>query len=100
MLVYLSFYSFQVPFYCLLFCRGKRTKKVGVVGKYGTRYGASIRKVIKKVEITQHATYTCSFCGKDTLSRKAVGIWNCTGCKKQLAGGAYAVRYDFYSLAL
>merc|ERR1712156_57233 len=26
----------------------KRTKKVGVVGKYGTRYGASLRKTVKK----------------------------------------------------
>ncbi len=43
---------------------GKRTKKAGVVGKYGERYGASLRKQIKKMEITQHATYTCSFCGK------------------------------------
>lgn len=44
---------------------GKRTKKVGITGKYGTRYGASIRKVIKKMEVTQHAKYTCVFCGKD-----------------------------------
>ncbi|KAH6763014.1 Zinc-binding ribosomal protein family protein [Perilla frutescens var. hirtella] len=28
----------------------KRTKKVGIVGKYGTRYGASLRKQIKKME--------------------------------------------------
>ena len=42
----------------------KRTKKVGIVGKYGTRYGAAQRKTIKKFEITQRATYTCSFCGK------------------------------------
>jgi len=26
----------------------KRTKKVGITGKYGTRYGASLRKQVKK----------------------------------------------------
>ena len=26
----------------------KRTKKVGIMGKYGTRYGASLRKIFKK----------------------------------------------------
>ena len=29
----------------------KRTKKVGIVGKYGTRYGASLRKMVKKMEV-------------------------------------------------
>jgi len=42
----------------------KRTKKVGIVGKYGTRYGASLRKDIKKFEIAQHSKYTCPYCGK------------------------------------
>jgi len=70
---------------------GRRTKKVGVVGKYGTRYGASLRKQIKKIEITQHAKYTCSFCGKDTVKRAVVGIWSCKACKKDVAGGAYSV---------
>ena len=42
----------------------KRTKKVGILGKYGTRYGATLRKVIKKMEVTQHAKYGCTFCGK------------------------------------
>jgi hypothetical protein len=73
------------------FQQTKRTKKVGVTGKYGTvgsrsrwfqnswlppasnrlirdivlqRYGASLRKQIKKMEVTQHARYTCTFCGK------------------------------------
>ena len=67
----------------------KRTKKVGIVGKYGTRYGASLRKVIKKIEISQHARYTCRFCGKDAVRRKAVGIWECKRCKKVIAGGAW-----------
>lgn len=70
---------------------GKRTRKVGVVGKYGTRYGASLRKQIKKIEVSQHARYTCWFCGKDAMKRSAVGIWNCKACKKVVAGGAWAV---------
>ncbi|KAI9095266.1 60S ribosomal protein L43, partial [Phlyctochytrium arcticum] len=69
----------------------KRTKKVGVTGKYGTRYGASLRKQVKKMEITQHAKYTCTFCGKDAVRRTAVGIWNCRSCRKTLAGGAWTV---------
>ena len=44
--------------------QSKRTKKVGIVGKYGTRYGASLRKQIKKIEVSQHSKYFCSFCGK------------------------------------
>merc|ERR1712003_233165 len=69
----------------------KRTKKVGITGKYGTRYGASLRKMIKKIEISQHAKYTCMFCGKDTMKRSCVGIWTCQACRKTVAGGAYAV---------
>ncbi|KAI0766596.1 60S ribosomal protein L37 [Trametes elegans] len=69
----------------------KRTRKVGVTGKYGTRYGASLRKQVKKMEITQHARYTCTFCGKDSVKRQAVGIWKCSSCKKVIAGGAWAV---------
>ena len=76
----------------LSFPQAKRTKKVGVVGKYGTRYGASLRKMAKKLEITQHATYTCAFCGKDSVKRKSVGIWTCGACRKTVAGGAWLVR--------
>ncbi|CAI2324886.1 unnamed protein product [Caenorhabditis sp. 36 PRJEB53466] len=67
----------------------KRTKKVGIVGKYGTRYGASLRKTAKKIEVAQHSRYTCSFCGKEAMKRKATGIWNCAKCHKVVAGGAY-----------
>ena len=42
----------------------KRTRKVGICGKYGTRYGASLRKVVKKFEITQRAKYVSPFSGK------------------------------------
>merc|ERR1712225_89168 len=69
----------------------KRTKKVGVTGKYGTRYGASLRKQVKKMEITQHSRYACTFCGKDAVKRTAVGIWNCRACRKVTAGGAWTL---------
>uniref|UniRef100_A0A8D0Z6N6 60S ribosomal protein L37a n=1 Tax=Sus scrofa TaxID=9823 RepID=A0A8D0Z6N6_PIG len=70
----------------------KRTKKVGIVGKYGTRYGASLRKMVKKIEISQHAKYTCSFCGKTKMKRRAAGIWHCGSCMKTVAGGAWTYK--------
>ena len=54
-------------------------------------YGASLRKQVKKMEITQHARYICTFCGKNTVKRHSVGIWNCKACKKTVAGGAWTV---------
>lgn len=53
----------------------KRTKKVGIVGKYGTRYGASIRKVIKKIEVAQHSKYQCEFCGKSAMKVRNARIF-------------------------
>ena len=43
--------------------------KVRILGKYKTHYSTnnSIRKVVKKVEISQHTKYTCSFCGKTKM---------------------------------
>ena len=59
------------------------------MGKYGTRYGSSLRKMVKKIEITQHKKYVCYFCGKNAMKRKCVGIWQCKRCKKIIAGGAW-----------
>jgi large subunit ribosomal protein L37Ae len=46
---------------------------------------------VKKIEISQHSKYVCPFCGKNTVKRKAVGIWDCKSCKKRMAGGAYVL---------
>lgn len=69
----------------------KRTVKMGVMGRYGTRYGANPRKRAKKLEISQHARHFCSFCGKFAFKRKAVGIWRCDPCAKTVSGGAYTL---------
>ncbi|ERE74085.1 thioredoxin [Cricetulus griseus] len=47
-----------------------------------TRYGASLRKMVKKSEISQHAKYTCSFCDKTKMKRQTVGIGHCGSCMK------------------
>ena len=75
--------SLLISLFCVVSTlQAKRTKKVGVVGKYGTRYGASLRKMVKKMEITQHSKYTCVFCGKvragifvDFLTEKSLGLF-------------------------
>ncbi|VDO23681.1 unnamed protein product [Brugia timori] len=82
-------FRFVIVFISKLIEMAKRTKKVGIVGKYGTRYGASLRKTVKKMEVTQHSKYTCAFCGKESMKRKCVGIWKCSKCNKIVAGGAY-----------
>ncbi|XP_072477118.1 large ribosomal subunit protein eL43-like [Notamacropus eugenii] len=61
------------------------TKKARIVGKYGTCYGTSFRQMVKKIEISQHAKYTCSFCGKTKMKRWAVSIWHCGSCVKTVA---------------
>lgn len=66
-------------------------RPAGIVGKYGTRYGASLRKVVKKQEVSQHSKFFCDFCGKYAMKRSAVGIWQCGGCCKTKAGGAYTL---------
>mmetsp|Transcript_37221 Transcript_37221/g.64309 ORF Transcript_37221/g.64309 Transcript_37221/m.64309 type:complete len:97 (-) Transcript_37221:37-327(-) len=71
----------------------KHTKKVGITGKYGTRYGASLRKIVKKYEIQQRSRYGCSFCGKTSVGRLAGGIWKCKSktCGKTIAGGCWTL---------
>lgn len=67
----------------------RRTVKVGVTGKFGTRYGAKLRKQVKAIEILQKTDYVCPFCGKNSIKRYAVGIWRCKACRRNIAGGAW-----------
>ena len=68
---------------------GLRTKKVGITGKYATRYGQKLRKQVKAIEILQRVRSICPFCGKKSIKRQAAGIWKCRGCRRAIAGGAW-----------
>ena len=67
----------------------RRTVKVGITGKFGTRYGAKLRKQVKAIDILQRTKYICTFCGKNSIRRFAVGIWRCRACRRNIAGGAW-----------
>ena len=68
---------------------GIRTKKVGITGKYATRYGQKLRKQVKSIEILKRVRSICPFCGKKSIRREATGIWKCRGCRRAIAGGAW-----------
>ena len=53
-----------------------RTKKVGSTGRFGTRYGATVRKRVKKVEQDVKRPHTCPSCDSLKVKRTSIGIWD------------------------
>ncbi|XP_054995240.1 60S ribosomal protein L37a-like [Sorex araneus] len=67
----------------------KSTKKVGIMGKYRMHYGTSLRKMVKKIKISHHSQYTCSFFGKTKMkstysTTSAVTVKSAIGILKEL----------------
>ena len=46
-------------------------------------------QAVEEIEISRHAEYTWSFCGKTKRKRGALGTWNCGSCVTTVAGGAW-----------
>ncbi len=65
-----------------------RTKKMGITGRFGTRYGTKVRHRIQTIEGAKHS---CPDCFKK-LKRKSKGIWVCSKCGLKFAGKAYKPR--------
>lgn len=78
----------------------KRTKKVGSSGRFGPRYGVTVRKRIADVEAVSKGRHECRYCRAVALGRTASGIWVCRHCGAKMASGSYrpmppvAVRRD------
>ncbi|RLE51501.1 MAG: 50S ribosomal protein L37ae [Candidatus Methanomethylicota archaeon] len=67
-----------------------RTKKVGSAGRFGARYGSTIRLRVKEIEEAMRAPHRCPRCRtRGKLKRLSVGIWTCRKCGHTFAGGAY-----------
>lgn len=67
-----------------------RTKKVGTSGRFGSRYGRTVRFKVSKIEAQLKQWHTCPHCFKKRVKRIAAGIWQCKKCEVKFAGGAYS----------
>jgi len=65
------------------------SKKIGIAGKYGARYGVKIRKQVSKIESSKREKHQCPTCMKRSVKRLSSGIWKCNSCGTTFAGGAY-----------
>ena len=67
----------------------RKTKKTGISGRFGARYGVTIRKRIRDVEREKVKKHLCPSCNHKAVKRVDTGIWRCRRCGTTFAGGAY-----------
>ena len=65
-----------------------KTKKVRAAGRFGARYGRSVRTKIAEIESVQRKKQKCIFCN-GVAKRISKGIWKCKKCSKKFAADAY-----------
>ena len=68
----------------------KRTRKVGSAGKFGARYGSTMRKRWLEIEELRKSTYLCPRCHHVSVKRESTGIWGCRKCGFTFVGDAYS----------
>jgi len=65
------------------------TKKVGSTGRFGARYGLTVKQKVLAVEKRQKIKYECPSCTKLKVKRIAKGIWECMKCHYKFTGKAF-----------
>jgi len=63
--------------------------KVGPAGRFGPRYGRTIRATVSKIEIEEKKRHICPKCNMPYVKRVSSGIWRCKKCGTKFAGLAY-----------
>lgn len=66
-----------------------KTKKAKASGRYGVRYGKTVRSRLNKVEEKQRKKQDCPLCKKSGVKRLSKGIWKCSKCNKKFASDVY-----------
>src|SRR3989442_12420209 len=66
----------------------RRTRKAGIVGRFGPRYGVRIRRRVQEIEEGLKGRHTCPRCAAISVRRKSTGVWACRRCGYVFAGGA------------
>ena len=66
-----------------------KSKKSKSAGRFGAKYGRSVRAKLVKVETKQRVKQKCPFCKKLGVKRLSNGIWQCSKCNKKFASNTY-----------
>ena len=66
-----------------------KLKKTKSAGRFGARYGRSVRTKVVKVESKQKVKQQCPFCEKLGVKRISNGIWKCPKCDKKFASNTF-----------
>jgi large subunit ribosomal protein L37Ae len=66
------------------------SKSATVGGRFGARYGRTVRKRLGQIESELRKKHRCPSCGSLTVKRFSVGVWKCSKCGFTFSGGAYS----------
>ncbi len=70
-----------------------KSKKSKSSGRFGARYGKTVKARLVKIEEKQRKKQICPFCNKLGVKRLSKGIWQCTrkSCNKKFASNTYSI---------
>lgn len=68
-----------------------KLKKAKSAGRFGARYGKTVKERLVKIEQKQRKKQVCPFCKKPGAKRLSKGLWQCTkkNCGKKFASDTY-----------
>lgn len=66
-----------------------KSKKSKSAGRFGARYGKTVKTRLVKIEEKQRKKQKCPFCKRLGAKRLSKGIWKCSKCNKKFAGDVY-----------